>query len=234
MDLLTTHPRAFVALNNLVDERGREVRAVLEGRAARDAHVVRIRGASDEAPDDGRGPWRGSHNAPRVCAEPQPEHQLVPGVRVPPRRELVTRCRVVLLASEPVWLLGAVGERLGPVGPREARLGGLPEGTIPGRGCREDAALSLDEHIAHVGGGGAYEGDALGASSLDLTADPLHHDARLTGAATCEDQPDPPVTLRNELAVASPEVPVVLERLEISCRQALDRSGPLTRCQRCE
>jgi hypothetical protein len=75
---------------------------VVEGRAAGDDCVV----AGGEGFDDLARPRRRGDDRLRLVSEPQAQHRLIEGVGLAPGCELVAPQFHVLLASEPVRLLG--------------------------------------------------------------------------------------------------------------------------------
>ncbi len=119
------------------------------------------------------------------------------------------RC-VMLRAAELVGLLGAVGRSdRARRRPRQASPRGLPHGALTVGRHREDAALPLDEHIAHVGGGAGHERDAPVASARRPRAQRLAQHARLAEASACEEQPPAPLARGLQLLGAGVACPIV-------------------------
>lgn len=205
LELLLPEPGALVPLDQLADVGIGKIALVLVRRAVRERGLRVL----DQPTDQSRRPGRRRGYNPRVPPEAQPELQLVPGVFVPPRRDLIGTCAVVLLAAETIWLLGGVKVALGAVWPDEPQLRRLVDRREPGRGDREDAALSLDEDVADIARRGADQrlpSVALRANGIDR---PLAQGARLAEPAACEEQPCPPVPGGRELLGPGPERPIV-------------------------
>ena len=116
----------------------------------------------------------------------------------------------MLRAAELVGLLGAVGRSdRARRRPRQASPRGLPHGALSVGRHREDAALPLDEHIAHVGGGAGHERDAPVAARRRPCAQRLGEHARLSEAAPREEQPPAPLARGLELLGARAACPIV-------------------------
>ncbi len=115
-EFLAPEPRAQISLHHRIQERRRQIGAVLEGRTARDDDALLRQKIAQELHRLGRG----GRDRARVRPEAQPQHQIVPGLSVAPRCELVAPGEIVLRAPEPLGLVGGktCGDRA--VGPDDA------------------------------------------------------------------------------------------------------------------
>lgn len=175
------------------------------GRAAERPAVIRFqlphfsrRGRAPCANDRSRPRPRGDHRAradalDRHVARGRRDHS--PGNKT----QFVSNRCVMLRAAELVGLLGAVGRGDGAAAPRQAPPRGLPRRALIVGRHRENAALPLDEHVAHVGGGACDERDAQVAPARGPRAQCLREHARLPEAATREEQPPAPLARGLEL-----------------------------------
>ncbi len=179
------------------------MRLVVEGRAAGDDRVLVRRELLD---DLGRARRRGDHRL-RLVAEPQAQQRLIEGFRLAPGGEFVAPQFHVLLAPEPVGLLGGKHQADGAVRPFEPRGAGEEAGPFVPPAAVEDARFAKHHRVADVGCGRPDEvDDRVG---LDPPAHRLGAGARLARAAPGEDQPDDPVARRRRLIGARPERPVM-------------------------
>ena len=194
---------------------------VVEGRAAGDDRVL----VGGELLDDlGRAGRRGDDHL-RLVAETQAEQRLVEGLGPPPRGELVAPELHVLLAAQPVGLIGGEQIALRAARPFEpAGRGEVARALVPAAAV-EDAGFAEHHHVAHVVGGRADQIDDR--KGLRPSPDRLGAGAGLAGAASGEDQPDDPVAGRRLLVRARPEGPVVERLHAFERRQLREQPGAL-------
>src|SRR5437588_12265439 len=104
VELLPAEPGALVLFDDLRQKGWREIGPIVVCRAARDHRG----GVGDQLADAfDRLRRRGSDDA-RIVPEPQPEHQHVPGFRVPPGSHLVAPSCVMLRTAQALGLVRAV------------------------------------------------------------------------------------------------------------------------------
>src|SRR5438309_2784742 len=118
VELLPAEPGALVLAYDLLQKRRREVGPIVVCRAARDHRG----GVGDQLADDfDRLRRRGDDDA-RIRPKPQPEHQHVPRLWIPPGGYFITPRCIVLRSPQALRLVGAVGCRNGPVRPGQPAL----------------------------------------------------------------------------------------------------------------
>ena len=172
----------------------------------------------------------------------KPKQRLIEGVGFPPGGELVAPQLHVLLAPEPVGLLGREEPAHRAVRPFEAQVGGEEARPLIGPAAGENAGFAGDHGVAHVGEGRADQvDDRVG---LHPVAHRFGARAGLAGAAAGQDEPDDPVARRRRLVGARPERPVVIQLRAFERRHRLDEpdagagfefenvAGPLDLCAR--
>src|SRR5215469_14208942 len=81
----------------------------------------------------------------------------------------------------------------GTVRPSEPSLRGFVDRPEPWRRDRQDAAFSLDQDIAGIGGSCGDKRDPAGLARCHLTAYPLSQGAGLAKTAAGKQQPDLPI-----------------------------------------
>src|SRR6202011_4778974 len=111
VELLPTEPGALVLAYDLMQKRRREVGPIVVCRAARDHRG----GVGDQLADDFDRLRRRGDNDARIRPKPQPEHQHVPRLWIPPGGYFITPRCIVLRPPQALRLVGAVGCRNGPV-----------------------------------------------------------------------------------------------------------------------
>src|SRR5437868_11682271 len=99
----------------------------------------------------------------------------------------------MLGTAQPFRLLGTEGRRNGAIRPGQPPFRGLVSRPKPWRRDRENAAVSFDQNVADIGGGGRDEGDPAGPSRSRLMADPFCQGAGLAKAPTRKQQPNLPI-----------------------------------------
>jgi len=95
---------AFVLLHDLRQKGCRQIEPIIVRRAARDDR----RGIGDQFANDPDRLGRGRDDDARIVPKPQPEHQHVPGFRVPPGSNLVAPSCVMLRTAQALGLVRAV------------------------------------------------------------------------------------------------------------------------------
>ena len=217
---------ALVARGDALEERPRQMAPLskVEPRVT----IVSLSGG-ERLDDLGRARRRGDDRL-RLVAEPQAQHRLIEGVGLAPGGELVAPQLHVLLAAQPVRLLGREELAHRAVRPFEPRRSAAKK---RGRSSRRQQARMPDSplhhDVAHVGDGRADQvDDRVG---LHPVAHRLGAGARLAGAAAGEDEPDDPVARRRRLVGARPERPVVEESARIRARRSSPASGRAWRAE---
>ena len=213
-----------------MQEGWRQIGPVVVRRAARD-RGGRI---GDQLADDlDRLRRRGDDDA-RIRPKPQPEHQHVPRLWIPPGGYFITPRGVVLRPPQALRLVGAVGCRNGPVRPGQPALGWLVSRPLLRWPDRQQAALAFDHDIAGIGCGRRDQRDPAAAVMDDLVANTLRTAAGLAKAATGQQQPGPPIAFRRLLVGPPPPAPIVLDRFELAVTRPFQERRQLFRRQRCE
>src|SRR6516162_7857975 len=207
VELLPADPGALVFADNLGEERLRQIASVFVAAPARQPR----RRICDQLTNDLGRLRRRRNDHPRIIAKPQPEHQHVPGVGIPPACQLVTPSRLMLRPTQSLWFVGTKGRRDRPVRPRYPTLGGLIPRPARRRPHREHATLALDHDIAHIGSRRPNQRYPCPAG-LDLAADPFCPRAGFTKPTARQDQPSPPITGRRLLLTARQPAPFVRNR----------------------
>ena len=175
---------------------------VVERRAVRHDDVLVVQ----QLLDDFRRPRRSGDDGLRRITETQAEQRLIERFGIAPGRQFVAPKFHMLLAAQPVGLLGRKQLRGRAVGPGEARRGVRVMGALLIEAASQQAGLPQHHHVARVVGGGADEiDDGIG---LHPFAHGLGAGARLAGAAPGEDQPIDPIAARRQLVGPRPETPV--------------------------
>jgi hypothetical protein len=118
--LLPAEPRPLILFDDPSDEIRREVRPVFVACAACDHHVTAL--TCDQIANQARPARRGRDSAARTLTQPQPEHEIIPGLRAAPGTELVHRGQVVLRTAKPLGLVRAIECRNRPRRPRHPAL----------------------------------------------------------------------------------------------------------------
>src|SRR5258706_11646982 len=156
------------------------IQPIVVGRAARDHRG----GVGDQLADDlDRLRRRGDDDA-RIRPKPQPEHQHVPRLWIPPGGYFITPRCIVLRPPQALRLVGAVGCRNGPVRPGQPALCWLVLRPLLRWPDRQQAALAFDHDIAGIGCGRRDQRDPAAAVRDDLVANTLRTAAGLAKAAT--------------------------------------------------
>ena len=130
----------------------------------------------------------------------------------------------MLRAAQAARFVGAVERRDGAVGPHDPPLRGHVARPLVGRRDRQDAAVALDHHIAGILGGWPDQGDAVGAR-LDPRPDIFGAGPGLAEAASGEQQPDPPIARRRQLARPRPLAPDIIDFGELVGARRLDKAA---------
>ena len=191
---------------------------VVEGRAAGDDRVL----VGGERLDDLGRARRGGDDRLRLVSEPQAQHRLIEGVGLPPGGEFVAPELHVLLAPQPVGLLGREQLAHRAVRPFEPQVGGEETGPLVAPAAGEDAGFAPHHDVARVGDGRADQvDDRVG---LHPVAHRLGAGARLARPAPGEDEPDDPVAVRRRLVGARPERPVMKQLRAFERRHLLEQS----------
>jgi hypothetical protein len=164
VQLLAAEAGAEVLPDDPIEEGGRQVGAVLVGRAAGDHDVATL--AGDELADQLHRPWRRRGYRQRPAAQAEAEHRHVPRLgAVAPGRDLIREQGVVLRSSQAVWLLCAVERGDGAVRPGELAAAGLERRAAPIWRDGQDARFTLNDDVPGVRGGrGDYRHAAVLAS----------------------------------------------------------------------
>ena len=194
---------ALITRGDAFEERSRQMSPVVEGRAASDDCVL----AGGEGFDDLAWARCCRDDSLRPVSEPQAQHRLIEGVGLARGGELVAPQFHVLLAPEPVGLLGREQLAHRAVRPFEPKVRGEEVGALVGPAAGKNAGFASHHDVARVGDGGADEvDDRVGVHPVShrLRAGP-----RLARAAPGEDEPDDPVAIRRSLVGAGPERPVM-------------------------
>jgi hypothetical protein len=143
----------------------------------------------------------------RAVAEAQAEQRLFETFLLSPGRQFVAPELHVLLAAQPVGLLGGEQLRHRAIGPGQAARGARVARTVPLRAAGEQSGFPQHHHVANVVMSRANQiDDRIG---LRPFAHRFGAGPRLAGAAAGQDQPVDPIAVRRKLIVARPEPPIV-------------------------
>ena len=217
--LLSADRAALVARGDALQESLGEMMVVVEGRTAGDSRVL----VGDELLDQLDRARRRRDDRLRLVAEAQSEHRLIEGVGMAPGREFVQPELHVLLAAQPVGLLGGKQLRHGAVRPAQA-LGSAGVTRALRRGAdRHQAGLAQHHDVPDVVVGGADQVDD--GEALDPLAHGFGARARLAGAAPGQNDPIDPVAWRRLLVRTAPEGPVVKEFRALLRSERGERAG---------
>ena len=216
VELLSPEAGAAVAPLEVSDDTRREVGAVVERAAASDDGA----GRGEQRANDRRWTRCGGHHDLRGGAEAKAEDHLIPCVGALPRCELVGPRVMMLRAAKLIGHVGAVGCRHRAIRPRQPAARRLPRRALARGVHREDAALALDQHVTHVGGGAGDKSDATARVTKRTVTHPFGPGAGLAPAAARENEPPLPRARGRELIGARPHGPAVEESSALSRRQA--------------
>ena len=112
----------------------------------------------------------------------------------------------MLLAPQPVGLVGRENQRFGAIGPLQTTISGSVDGFFGVGADSQNARLTFDHDVASIVRGRGNDVDEL--RTLDRFADPLGTRTGFPEAAAREDQPDAPVPGGRQLGRPCPERPV--------------------------